>query len=74
MDTQSYEASHFKDYHRPKDSYLSNIFENNQLLVLLVNVIMLIICIMAPYVLFSASEYLSYLVNQIPLFHPLYLD
>lgn len=70
MDAQSSEAYpfnyHDNDSHRPKNSHLSNTFEYNQLLFFLVNNIMLIIFLLAEYILLSVSEFLSYLMNQIP--------
>ena len=69
MDAQSYEASHFKEYHWLK---YSNAFEINQLLFFLLNVIILIVFILEPDLLLNFSECLIYLVNQVPLFHPLH--
>lgn len=78
MDASSYDIDNFKDYHWLKDSYLSDSFENNQLLVFLMNVMMLIIFFMERDILFNVIECLIYLVSQLPLAdihsYPLYLD
>lgn len=74
MDERSCEVDHSKDYLWSKDSYLSHYFESNQLLILLVNILILVIFFMAPDTFFSVNECSCYLLNQVPLFHPLHLD
>lgn len=74
MDERSCEIDNCEDYNWSNDSYLSHSFESNQLLSLLANILMLIIFILAPNLLLSIDECLSYLLNQVPLFHLLHLN
>lgn len=71
MNEYKYGVDYFENYCWPKDSYILYTLENNQLLILLVNVITLIILLMELNVFLNISEFLNYLVNHIPLFHPL---
>jgi len=74
MDEKNCEVDNFEDYNWPNDSYMSNFFESNQLLILLVNILMLIIFIFAPNLLLSINEFFIYLLNQVRLIHILHLD
>lgn len=62
-----------KIYLLPKESYLSNSFESNQLLILLVNILMLMFFFIAHEILLSISECMDYWTNQI-LLHLFYTE
>lgn len=67
------EVYYSKDYHWVRRSFLSHPFENNKLLILLVNILMLIFIFITLEILLSGSEYMDYLTNQI-LLHLFYPD
>jgi len=60
------EFDQFEDYLWLKNSYMLSVMVDNQLLFALVDVLM------TPEILLSVRKFLSYLLNQVPLFHPLH--